>query len=494
MLRERVCSIQGARWGRRRPEPLSPVDPTPGGREAAAARCSGADASVPGAAAGGRDRKRTPGSGAGDSRSFSSSAPSIRDAAGAVAPAGDVSIAGRLDRRPAVGRPRQRRPARGAASAAGSACLAHAVVLSQRRDGRQSFAQSLLDRSGRDGFTDVSLEPMTEDESISLIGGLLPVDSALTNDDKARMTRDAGGSPFVLEQLAQYAAVERTESHHAPTFARMFETRLGALSLEARRFLETLAICGRPMAPELICAASGVARDRQSLVAMLRASHFIRSSGSSERVETYHDRIREVLAAQVAPEAARRIHGLLVQALLEKRSDDCEALFEHYRGAGDHDHASIQAGLAAEKAAAALAFDRAAFFFKQALALAPASPAAAAWKEGVADGLANAGRPPTPPSLSSRGRRCSSRQASGAATPRGRAVPHWRTYRLGAGPAAQRAHGLGMRSAQSPRAAVLSLLLPASRIAALSTTSAGRALQPQADSGWPRRTSETPPT
>ena len=319
--------------------------------------------------------------------------------------------------------------------------------------------KSLLDWSRRDGFTDVSLEPMTEDESISLIGGLLPVDSALTNDDKARMTRDAGGSPFVLEQLAQYAAVERTESHHAPTFARMFETRLGALSLEARRFLETLAICGRPMAPELICAASGVARDRQSLVAMLRASHFIRSSGSSERVETYHDRIREVLAAQVAPEAARRIHGLLVQALLEKRSDDCEALFEHYRGAGHHDHASIQAGLAAEKAAAALAFDRAAFLYKQALALAPASPAAAAWKEGVADGLANAGRPAD-------AAEAYLHAADGAAHARRVELQRRAAEQFLTGGHIDRGldllrsvlNGLGMRSAQSPRAAVLSLL------------------------------------
>ena len=117
----------------------------------------------------------------------------------------------------------------------------------------------------------------------------------------------------------------------------------------ARRFLETLAICGRPMAPELVCAACGVARERQSLVAMLRSSHFIRSSGSSERVETYHDRIREVLAAQMAPDAVRRIHRLMVQTLVEWQSDDCEALFEHYRGAGDPENASIQAGRAADE-------------------------------------------------------------------------------------------------------------------------------------------------
>jgi hypothetical protein len=255
------------------------------------------------------------------------------------------------------------------------------------------FLQALLERSDRETWAAISLEPMTEDEAHTMFASLLPADAALTDRDKSRMTREAGGSPFVLEQLARYAGGNRMERHQAPTFAAMFETRLGALSVDARRFLETLAICGRPMAPELICEACGVARERQSLVAMLRSSHFIRSSGSSARVEAYHDRIREVLAALIAPDAVRRIHGLIVRALVARRSDDCEALFEHYRGAGDDENASMQAGLAAAKAGTALAFDRAAFFYQQALALRPASPAAAVWRKGFADALANAGRP-----------------------------------------------------------------------------------------------------
>ena len=255
------------------------------------------------------------------------------------------------------------------------------------------FLQALLERPGQDAWSTISLEPMTEDEALALIARLLPADSALTDRDKHLMTREASGSPFVLEQLARYAGVNRLQPNQAPIFAAMFERRLGTLSGEARRFLEALAICGRPMAPELICDACGVERERQSLVATLRSSHFIRSSGSSERVETYHDRIREALAAQIAPDAVRRIHTVMVQVLTAKRSDDCEALFEHYRGAGDLDHASIQASLAAAKAGTALAFDRAAFFYRQALTLSPASPLARAWREGLANALANAGRP-----------------------------------------------------------------------------------------------------
>jgi tetratricopeptide (TPR) repeat protein len=103
--------------------------------------------------------------------------------------------------------------------------------------------------------------------------------------------------------------------------------------------------------------------------------------------------MREVLAEAVAPDARRRIHDRMVSTLVETGSDDCEALFEHYRGAGDAANASIQAGLAGEKARAALAFDRAASFYRHALALSPASPNAQAWREALAGALANAGRP-----------------------------------------------------------------------------------------------------
>jgi tetratricopeptide (TPR) repeat protein len=83
----------------------------------------------------------------------------------------------------------------------------------------------------------------------------------------------------------------------------------------------------------------------------------------------------------------------MAQTLVERASDDCEALFEHYRGAGDIENASIQAGIAAAKAASALAFDRAASFYQHALALSPASSTANAWRERLANALANAGRP-----------------------------------------------------------------------------------------------------
>ena len=108
--------------------------------------------------------------------------------------------------------------------------------------------------------------------------------------------------------------------------ADVLAARLASLSDEARHFLEALAVCARPMAPDVVCDACGVGRDRQSLIAALRSSRLIRSRGSSAQIETYHDRIREALAASVDAEGQRRMHGRLAEALIARRVDDCEAL------------------------------------------------------------------------------------------------------------------------------------------------------------------------
>ncbi len=254
----------------------------------------------------------------------------------------------------------------------------------------QRFLQRLIERRHQPWLS-VSLEPMPDAEAIELIRAF--AGAPLSEDQRQRITSEAGGNPFFLEQLARYASTQEEQAESGPTFAAMFETRVRSLPDAARRFLHTLVVCGRPMAPELVSEASGLARDARSLVAGLRTAHFIRSSGSSERVEAYHDRIRETLAAQLSPPETRRIHALVADTLVGNGIDDPEVLFEHFRGADDRVRASIQAGRAAERAAAALAFERAALFYNHALDLAPTSQAAPQWKEGQARALASAGRP-----------------------------------------------------------------------------------------------------
>ena len=255
------------------------------------------------------------------------------------------------------------------------------------------FLQKLLERAGADSAMALPLEPLTEDEACALIASLIPVDSPVSQAERLTIVREAHGIPFLLDQLARSVVIDETGRARGATFVEMLDGRVSALPPEAQRFLETLAICGRPVSPDLVYEAAGLAGDERPLVAFLRTDRFLRSSGSAQRIEIYHDRIREVLVARVSPDDERRIHGLMVRTLLARRAEDPEALYAHYRGAGDHAGASTQAALAARKAVAALAFDRAASFYRCALELAPDSPVRFEWKQGLAGALANAGRP-----------------------------------------------------------------------------------------------------
>ena len=255
------------------------------------------------------------------------------------------------------------------------------------------FLQAFLERTGSDSGMTLLLEPMTEDEALGV--DRLADSGRLAREPgpEARDCARRGWPPVSRGATGELLFFNERERDWGATFAQMLEARVRALPEGAQRFLETLAICGRPVAPELVFEASGLSGDERPLVTLLRADRLLRSSGSARRVEFYHDRIRETLATSVSQDGERRIHGLMARTLVARRTDDPEALYEHYRGSGDREGASTQAALAARKADAALAFDRAAWFYRCALELAPDAPGRFEWKEGLAGALANAGRP-----------------------------------------------------------------------------------------------------
>lgn len=256
------------------------------------------------------------------------------------------------------------------------------------------FLQTFLEGTGTSSHTALRVEPLTDEETREIIAALLPPEARVTPADRLALAREAGGNPFLLEQLAQYAAARDATCARGTALADMLHHRLQEGPDGARRFLDVLAVCGRPMAPHLVYEAAGYTGDERPLVAILRSEHLLRHSGSASHIEMYHDRLRETLTAQLSPEETRGIHGHLVRALSARGADEPEALFEHCRGAGDSIGAARHSARAAAKAHAVLAFDRAASFYRSALELVPHDPAAAAWKQGLGEALAQAGRPP----------------------------------------------------------------------------------------------------
>jgi eukaryotic-like serine/threonine-protein kinase len=253
------------------------------------------------------------------------------------------------------------------------------------------FLEELLDSAGTETRRELRVTTLSDNEARDLAQRLL---SSGAETVVASIAREARGNPFLLEQLARYAAASERSATKGINLSVMLEARLAQLPKGTRQFVDALAVAGRPINPEVAFHAAGLSGDELPLVSTLRAAQFLRSGGSEHTVELYHDRIRETLAAQLDRTSVMQIHRRLAQAIETRGIDDPESLFEHYMGAGERMRAATHAAVAARKAAVALAFDRAAVFYRRALELAPGRGAEMiAMKRGLAEALVNAGRP-----------------------------------------------------------------------------------------------------
>ena len=245
---------------------------------------------------------------------------------------------------------------------------------------REDLAVSpFLTELGRAGFLavqriDVPVEPLGPTESEALARALLaargePLDAARA----AAIARESEGSPLFVEALVRQlhdTSVAAISLDHAVLAA------IARLPPLAQDLMALAAVSGQPLARHLLRGAALTADGERAAVHLLHARRLLRSrgAGDDEPVLPYHDRIREVLVHDLAPEALRDLHRRLADVLEHEPEPDSERLAVHCHGAGELPRAGRHAIVAAERAFAALAFDRAATLFGDALEWSPLAP------------------------------------------------------------------------------------------------------------------------
>ncbi len=219
---------------------------------------------------------------------------------------------------------------------------------------------------------DVILEPLTSEESHALALELLGDSVTEPAEVAAIIANEAGGSPlFIGELVRAFTMAGPAVLRRDATILQVLQVRLRSLPLSALGLLQMIAVHGRPIlrAP-LHRALSGGEFDKT--LTILTAQNLIRGreTARGETVEPYHDRIAEAALSLLDEEELRQRHAQLATAL-ETFEVDAELLADHLLAAALPDRAAGYVERAAENAAAALAFDRAARLFRRAITLNP---------------------------------------------------------------------------------------------------------------------------
>jgi serine/threonine protein kinase len=247
----------------------------------------------------------------------------------------------------------------------------------------------------------LDVDPLNEDAAHALAEMLLAEeghDQGLT-DRAGLIARESRGSPFFVYELVQYlreaGAGTVAGAEDSDLLEEVLWSRIRALPGPARRLLEVVAVAARPLRQADACAAAGLTHEDRPVLSLLRANRLVRGTGATDDdlIESYHDRVRETVRDHLSPEALVGLHGRLAEVLEAGSHYDPEVLALHFRAAGRNDRAARYYALAADRAATAVAFDRAAEFYRQALALSnPTSDEERRLRTALADALSNAGR------------------------------------------------------------------------------------------------------
>lgn len=248
-----------------------------------------------------------------------------------------------------------------------------------------TFRERHREREGVVASRTLEVGPLAEADARTLAHLLLGRGDG-TRAGAAAVAIEAGGNPFFIEALVGYLQLGRgaTGAFERLTLAEMVQARVSALTADARRLLTVVCVAARPLGRMVAQGAARIGSGLVNALALLRAQHLlrVRLAGDDELLESFHDRIRETVVAALPPEQRRREHQAVAIALEATGDADVEALAEHFLLADDLRKAATYTVRAAERAAAALAFDHAATLYQQALEIAR--------RRGIGDAAARA--------------------------------------------------------------------------------------------------------
>jgi DNA-binding SARP family transcriptional activator len=224
----------------------------------------------------------------------------------------------------------------------------------------------------------LDLGPLSPEQTTALAQSLIAPGIAADNLTTLlhHVWRLSEGNPFVVTETVRTLEAEPappTDSGGVlPDAVRsMTRSRLRRLSERADRLMALAAVIGREFDLALLQRAAGTGElDASEALEELVRAHVVREAG--DRFAIAHDRIREVVSADLLSARRRALHSAVAGAIEALHHDRLEAysaeLAHHHFAAATWDKAVSHSRVAGSQAAARGAYRAAVGFFDQALA------------------------------------------------------------------------------------------------------------------------------
>ncbi len=218
----------------------------------------------------------------------------------------------------------------------------------------------------------LQLGRLSAGDALELARSLAPTEASVEEQLLRKAVGQTGDDPFLVHQVAWWLTSCHRDAASLEGDFRIddvLETRIMALDPEERRILELIAIAGQPTACSVFESCTdppslSMARDLMVGARLLRS----RTAQGVEEIDVYHDRIRNAVVNNLKADTRRTRHEELARAL-EASGSDWERLSFHYEHAEQHEKAGAYALRAADHAAEALAFNKAARLYESAFKL-----------------------------------------------------------------------------------------------------------------------------
>ncbi len=227
--------------------------------------------------------------------------------------------------------------------------------------------QRLYERPGMRGdVRNVFVSPLTHKQAEALALARMGRSDPGALAEAARIAVESEGNPLFVEELVRHAASRRRRGDNREiSLEQLVLARLDGLTTPARRLLEVVAVAGRPVPQNLACGTAQLDPGDHTVLDLLRAQHLLRTHGArqADTVECYHDRVRLAVLTQISRTDLVDHHRNLADAF-EREGGDPEVTAHHFQAAGVPERAVQFACVAAERAAVALAFNRAAELYR----------------------------------------------------------------------------------------------------------------------------------